>query len=388
MAKANPMRDEVFSLPTLIREQIPVLDDRIRTAFSFNDLLSIQQIVLTGCGDSYYAGLGSNFFFNKLCGIPTFGLNAMSAGRYFLFDSKPAFPNNPLVMATSVSGRVTRTVEAMEMAKHIGAMTVAITGNPEAPLAQAAKHVIDCTIDPVPNPDNVPIPGVRSYRMTLLVHFLFAIHLAEVKEKINTEDGDALRKNLLQTADAIEATLAASEKNVMDLVDTFAEEKYFLFVGDGPHRATAEFSAAKVIEAAGLTAYGQDTEEWAHIQYYENVLPATPTFVFCSGNRSHDRVIDLVPYMKDIGRTVVGILSENCAEAHTHMDHVLPVKGDTPELFAQMVYPVLPELFSTFLAQRIGVPSFRTDDPRYTEKGNLRLRDTDPITPSDLKKML
>ena len=388
MTKMNLMREEVFSLPKLIREQIPLIDDRIRTQFSFDELLSIQQIVLTGCGDSYYAGLGSNFFFNKLCGIPTFGLNAMSAGRYFLFDSKPAFPNNPLVMATSVSGRVTRTVEAMEMGKHIGALTVAITGNPEAPLAQASKHVIDCTIPPVPNPDGVPIPGVRSYRMTLLVHFLFAIHLAEVKEKISMREGDGLRSQLMQTADAIEATLEASEKKVKELVDVFADEKYYVFVGDGPHRATAEFSAAKVIEAAGLAAYGQDTEEWAHIQYYENVTPSTPTFVFCSGNRSHDRVVDLVPYMKDIGRTVVGILSENCAVEHTHMDHVLSVKGDTTEFFAQMVYPVLPELFSTFLAQKIGVPSFRTDDPRYTEKGNLRLRDTDPITPSELEALL
>jgi glucosamine--fructose-6-phosphate aminotransferase (isomerizing) len=312
----------------------------------------------------------------------------MDTGRYLLFDTNPSTDNFPLVMATSVSGRVTRTVEAMEMAKRIGALTVAITGHPDAPLAQASKRIIDCTIPSLPNPGKVSIPGVRSYRMTLIVHILFALYLAEVRGNLTTRESEHWRSLLRKTADDIDQSIRANEALVNEVVDELREEKYFVFVGDGPHRSTADFSAAKVIEAAGLIAYGQDTEEWAHIQYYEQVLPDVPTFVFCSGHRSHDRVMDLLPSMKGIGRKTIGILSEKCGETHKGFDRLLVMKGSTPEYFTPMVYPVLPELLSALMAEKLGVPSFRADKPYYQTAGNLRIRDTQPISESELTDLL
>ena len=192
MANFNTMREEVFSLPALIRAQVPVIDDRVRAAFFPADLQSLRQVILTGCGDSYYAGLGSRFFFNKLCCLPTQGVNAMDAGRYLLFDMHPDLAKDTLVMATSVSGRVTRTVEAMRIASEKGARCAAITGNPDAPLAQNASRMIDCTIPSLPNPENEPVPGVRSYRMTLIVHFLTAVAIAEAGGKISRAEGEDL----------------------------------------------------------------------------------------------------------------------------------------------------------------------------------------------------
>jgi glutamine---fructose-6-phosphate transaminase (isomerizing) len=385
MSPYNTMQAEVLSLPALIRAQVPIIDDRIRAAFTAKDFHHIRQIILTGCGDSYYAGLGTRFFFNKFCGVPTLGLNAMDTGRYILFDAHPDLAADTLVMTTSVSGRVTRTVEAMRVAKHVGALTVAITGHPEAPLAQACSHIIDCTIPALPNPNDNIIPGVRSYRMTLIVHYLLALHFAVLTGRLSQEDADALRAHLLVTADAIEHTLEKSAAAVRSLVDILAGHDYFLFVGHGPHRATAEFSAAKVIEAAGLITYGQDTEEWAHIQHYENARPSMPTFLFCSGQRGHDRVQHLIPHIKNTGRTLIGILADHSASDHTGFDHVLPVYGNTHELFTSIVYPVLPELFSAFLADALGVTFFREEFPHYKNADISRIRGTDTITPEQLK---
>ncbi|MEZ4707109.1 MAG: hypothetical protein R3A44_07890 [Caldilineaceae bacterium] len=51
----------------------------------------------------------------------------------------------------------------------------------------------------------------------------------------------------------------------------------------GPNYPTALFSAAKVLEAAGRHAMGQETEEWAHLQYFVNTDPATPLYHFPAG---------------------------------------------------------------------------------------------------------
>lgn len=311
----------------------------------------------------------------------------MDAGRFLLYDAHPELSKRTLVITSSVSGRVTRTVEAMRLASHKGALCVAITGHPQAPLAKAASRIIDCTIPALPNPDNVVIPGVRSYRMTLIVQFLLAIYIAETLGTISDHDAASLREQLVLTADAIEDTLADGEKQVRSLVKSLFDEDYFLFVGHGPHRATAEFSAAKVIEAAGLIAYGQDTEEWAHIQHYENVRPAMPTFLFCSGHRGHDHVLHLIPHIKNTGRTIIGVLSERCSTDHTALDHLLTIKGDTPEFFTPLVYPVLPELFSALIAEKLGVAFFRKDVDNYKVEDLARIRGENTITPDRLKEL-
>ncbi len=62
----SEMQKQIESLPALIREQVPVLDMRVRAAFTHAELLAVKEIVLTGCGDSYFAGLGARHFFQRV----------------------------------------------------------------------------------------------------------------------------------------------------------------------------------------------------------------------------------------------------------------------------------------------------------------------------------
>ena len=64
------------------------------------------------------------------------------------------------------------------------------------------------------------------------------------------------------------------------------------------------FSAAKVVEACGVSAWGQDTEEWAHIEYFSE--PADMfTWILSSGGRSQGREIEIEAAAKAIGRRLV-----------------------------------------------------------------------------------
>ena len=143
-----------------------------------------------------------------------------------------------------------------------------------------------------------------------------------------------------------------------ELAEAFVKDQAnFVFVGDGPNYATALFSAAKVIEAAGRHAMGQDTEEWAHLQYFVNVDPATPTFLISPNRRGHARC-RASRIAKRIGRTVVAVVpgGGDTAVAGAVADWTLPVVGDVPEIFSPMVYAVAGEIFSAHLSQAIGEP--------------------------------
>lgn len=356
----SEMIKQIESLPALIREQVPVLDMRVRAAFTHAELLAVKEIVLTGCGDSYFAGLGARHFFQRICGLQTRVLPSFEAARYDLVDYKSQFPRNPLVMATSVTGKVVRTVEAITVAREQGCLTLGITGHMEGPLAQASEKTVDCILPPMER-----CPGVRSYRMSLLVMYLLAIHLAEVKGILSQRDSGALRERLAKTADQLEETIQLSKAKAQELAEKFKDVKYFVFLGDGPNYPTAYFSAAKVTEAAGLIAVPQNTEEWAHLQYFESAFPDAPTFLITNAHRGYPRFLELVPLMKRIGRRVVAVAPADCKELVSAADFVLPVSSQVEDLFSPLVYAAGGELFAAYLADAVHADSFREDLPNY-----------------------
>ena len=363
MTSAN-MIAQVESLPELIRNEFDGLDAAARRLLNHNECLSVKRVVITGCGDSYMAGVAAELAFEQLAGISTEPMNAMQAGRYGAPYFEQMFPRNPLVLGISASGTVARTREALVLARRQGALTVAITGNPAAPLAGAAERVYDCRV-----PDFAPAPGVRSYRVSLLALYLLAIRLAEVRGRMTQDQASAVRQQLKSTADTIEATVQAIRSPIRKLAEAVASQTQFVFTGDGPNYATAMFGAAKVIEAAGRHAIGQDTEEWAHLQYFVNVDTATPTFVISPGGRGHNRAAELVSSMKRIGRTVVAVVPEGDQAIAGGADWVLPVVGQVPEIFTPMVYAVAGELFAAQLSDVVGEPPFRRFSGAY-EAGN------------------
>ena len=364
----NNMLAHVESLPDMIRKEFKEVDRRVRLVLNHDECLTVKRIVITGCGDSHMAGVAAELAFEKLARVPTEPMRANTSGRYASPYTISHFPQNPLVIGISVSGTTSRTLESMHLLKNQDRPTLAIVGNPESPLASLCDKVIPCPIA-----DFGHAPGVRTYRMSLLALYLLAIRLGEVKDLYSQDDASKLRQSLLGTADAIEATIEAVNKKTRELAEAFAAEKSHVFVGDGPNFATAMFGAAKVIESAGVHAMGQESEEWAHLQYFTSVESSTPTFLISPGYRGHDRVGDLLPPMKNLGRKIVAIVPEGDSVVAPASDWVLPVVGDVPEVFSPMVYAVATELFAAHMSDVMGEPPFRTNNEAYLQNKDIRV---------------
>ncbi len=367
MTSDNPMIAQVKSLPELIRTEFDALDRRVRTLMNHEDWLAVKRVIITGCGDSHMAGIAAELAFEQIAGIPAEPMRANKAGRYASPYRHSYIPHNPLVLGISVSGTVTRTREAVGLFKKQGVPTVGITGNPQSPLAHLADRVLDCSI-----PDFPFAPGVRSYRISLLALYLLAIRLGEVQDRYSQDKARALRAELKATADTIEATIEAIDEKTLALARAVAEEKNYVFVGDGPNFATALFGAAKVIEAAGRHAMGQESEEWAHLQYFTSTDPSTPTFLISPGYRGHERVGHLMEPLGRLGRTSVAIVPDGDTVVAPGADWVLPVVGPVREAFTPMVYATATELFSAYLADVIGEPFFRRTNPTYIGAEDIR----------------
>ena len=364
----NLMINEINSLPSLIEEKINYIDQNIRGQLSHNDIMSIKKVVITGCGDSFFAGLAAKHFFQNICDIPTVAQESMETSTYELIYKKTdfPFPKNPLVLAISVSGQVARTVEAVISAKKIGAWTIAFTGNKDSRLAKESENIIDCSI---PALEEGQVPGVRSYRISLLALYLFALHFAEVNRTISMQEADRYRSILKDTSSKIEQTIKANNDIAKELAEKYKNDNYFVFVGDGPCYASAKFGAAKIIESAGKSALPQYTEEWAHLQYFESAIPNAPTFVIPS-KFGLNRSIELFEPMKRVGRPLIVIANSDNKEINKWADYVMPVPPEINPYFAPMVNTVGCELFAAHLADAVGTKFFRRDIDAYLSGNN------------------
>ncbi len=355
----NPMRQQIDTLPGLVREIVKPFDAAARRAFDFETCASVKRVYLVGCGDSHHAPVGAELAFHQLAGLPTQAMSALPFSRYTAGYLPATGPKTNLVIGVSVSGAVSRTIEALAMARQAGATAVALTGNPTGPLGQAADAVLETAVPPLPDElAGMVVPGVRSYLASQIALALAAIRIGEVRGAMTTRDADGERARLLNLAEAIETTIEACAPIVEQLAERWRAASQFEFVGAGPLYGAAMFSAAKVLEASGDPALAQETEEWSHLQYFI-ADSQIPTILLCANGFEADRMAEVARAAQSIGRPLALISNEDAREIRQYVDALLPVPASVPERYAAIVYSVPGELFAAARAEALGAPYFR-----------------------------
>ncbi|MCP4424337.1 MAG: SIS domain-containing protein [Chloroflexi bacterium] len=384
----TPLHQQVDTLPDLTQLMIDPLVKAIETALPKSLCEGMGRVFIAGCGDSHHAAMNAELAFEQLAGLPTEPMTAMQLGRYAAgfwpeTGSETGRGTN-LALAVSVSGQASRTVEALEMARQAGAIAVAVTGNPSSPLAKAAEIVLKTAVPPLPDElAGMIVPGTRSYIASQLALYLAAIHLGQQRGRLAKTRANQLRRELANMADLMEQTIAASDPIAQQLAHDWIDADRFVFLGAGPNYGTALFSAAKILEASGDMAVPQDTEEWAHLQYFAKQVD-TPTFIINAGGWDENRALEAATAARQIGRRVAIIAPANSQLAQTpDKDALLPIAGPVREAFSPLLTCLPSVLFAAYRAQAIGEPYFRDfGGGRSIEGGGgiSRIRTSERIT--------
>jgi glutamine---fructose-6-phosphate transaminase (isomerizing) len=133
------MRDEILEQPAVARhlldrarEPIAAIADAVRSrrpAFA----------VIAARGTSDHAAIYAQYALGVRIGLPV----ALAAPSIVsLYDAEPRYADG-LVIGVSQSGASPDVVSVVELGRRQGAISVAITNDPNSPLATAAEHVVD-----------------------------------------------------------------------------------------------------------------------------------------------------------------------------------------------------------------------------------------------------
>jgi glucosamine--fructose-6-phosphate aminotransferase (isomerizing) len=323
----DALRDQVLSVPELIRETTWDVEERARKVLNTPDLLNLRLAVLAGSGDSHIAARAAQFAWQELGAVPTFADEAMTAARYRLTQVTGGQRLRPMLVAVSHSGEVARIVEAAQHARALGSFVLAVTADANSRLAGAA----DATLL-IPAPPFPPAPGVRSYATTLLALYHLAIRIGEVRGRYTMDEAADRRRQLAGLADLIESTMQAADAAATEIAERWAEYSTVELLGSGPGRASADYGAAKVLEAAGLRAYGQDIEEFAHLHYFV-ADTASPTVIVAPGNSaSRSRAVEVSRLLARLGRPAATLADQPLLGDH------LPHAAGVPEIFQPLLH--------------------------------------------------
>ena len=362
----EPMSPDVLirqaeSLPALARDATTGFDEAVRSAFEPGDLAGVNRVYLTGDGDSYHAAEAAALAFEEFAGITC---EPLSAQRFLDYgaDFMPIYsPTSTLVVGISASGRTERGLQALERARERGALTAAVTGKAGSPFTQTAHRSIIVDIE-----DYGPSPGIRTYHANLAGLLLLAARLGEAKKRVSEAEAAALVAEIENLEGVMTATLEAGRATATELVDAWKDADRIIFAGSGPSYGTAMFAAAKVVEASGVFAVGQDLEEWAHVERFAHPrdLPDMPLVVIAPPGRSRWRAAPLAELGCRLGRRVAVAAAAGDEEMSAHADFVFPVMGEVREAFSPLVYHLVFNHFASYLTTALGRMCFRTDRQR------------------------
>lgn len=315
IGRDNQVKNGFLHFPAFLQALLGELtDEAIAKAIPDEKIKKIKRVIITGNGDSYAACLATKEFNSRMFhNLEYQALRCIDVSRHHVFPTQD--PEATLVIVISVSGGGARVTEAMRRAALKGCTTLAVTGNPDSPMAKEAEHVLTIRI-PAAEAFS-PAYQARTYVAALCTTLLFGMHAGKLFGSITEEAAELMRREILEYSRAVccEEVLGRIDQQMYELAQTWQTYIGFDFVGGGTDFATAYFGTAKFFELCGSLNCLNDSEDWCHIDYFQTDRDKIGTAVAAFGNcASFSRTVETVGSMLKSGRNVL-VVSDRSREA-------------------------------------------------------------------------
>ena len=352
------MLAEVDRLGPDLRFLCRPLQENARNLMTSADWRSIDSVILIGHGDSYKAVCAAEMAFRTLGGIVCEPVLAQHFVSYAADWIRVRGRRRPLLVAVSATGNTPRVVEAINLARRRGALTLALTASWGSDSARAADHALQFVL-----PDKQPSPGIRSFHAILAGLFTIAITLGEGRGHLGRPVADALRDEIANLAPIVDGVGRQTAEPCATIAALLADATIVTLAGTGPSFGVALYGAAKIIEATAVAAIGQDLEEWWHVERFMG--PASlPLVVIAPSGQSAPRARELIQRARELGRLVIGVTNDrDIADRAAAAVHI---GADVREAFSPLLYHPVAGLIAGHLALQLGRTPF--DVPRMAPR--------------------
>ncbi|WP_175410638.1 SIS domain-containing protein [Streptomyces sp. TRM64462] len=230
-------------------------------------------VLLTARGTSDNAALYAKYLLEIRAGLPC-GLTSMSTTT--AYGAKPDL-TDVLVITVSQSGGSPDLVASTRAARESGAITLAVTNNPDSPLAAVSEYHIDILAGP-----EKALPATKTYTASLLALYLFVEGLR------GGAGAEALR--LPEVAEQV----LARRQEIRTLAARYRFAERMVITSRGYGYPTAKEAALKLMETSYIPALAYSGADLLHgpLAMVDNVSPVVAVVTAGRGGEALQPVLD------------------------------------------------------------------------------------------------
>ncbi|KQQ28005.1 SIS domain-containing protein [Frondihabitans sp. Leaf304] len=343
--RVDATRGEMLGQPQAIRatwernaDMLPRVAGRIAEK-------TIDRVFLVGAGDSLAVMIAARRTLELMLGVPCEPVQALEFAYYL----QHLVTSDSLVIALSSSGETTRTVEALLVAQHAGALTLALTNTVGSTLDVESENTLLLQATRVGWP-------TQSSTTALSLLLLLA---TEVGLYRGVEAAPRLRAELETLPEVIAGVLADLDEPIAEIARIEAERTMYLFSAGGPSWAAAIIGAAKVKETSPDHAVEIQVEEFHH---YNSQKPGEPMFLFAPTGPSVPRSVDTGRDAHRYGGTLYVVTSEGEGAFDDFADGILRLPA-----VSEALSPLVTVIPAQMIGYHLGMAKFHAAEVHAAE---------------------
>jgi glucosamine--fructose-6-phosphate aminotransferase (isomerizing) len=315
------------------------------------ELRSLNRIIITACGTSYYAGMVGEYLIEDLAGVPV-EVEYASEFRY----RNPIIKPGTLVFVISQSGETADTLAALREAQTKGATVLGICNAVGSTIARESDGGVYLHAGP-----EIGVASTKAFSSQVTVLAMIALLLGR-ERRVSAEQGIEFAQSIAKIPEQVEETLKLSDK-IREIAKKYVDARNFLYLGRHYNYPVAMEGALKLKEISYIHAEGYPAAEMKHgpIALIDENMPVV---VIAPKDSLFDKVLSNVREIKARGGRIIAVTTEDCTELSEYADDVIFVPKVNP-----MLMPLITCVPLQLLAYHIAVLRGNdVDQPRNLAK--------------------
>jgi glucosamine--fructose-6-phosphate aminotransferase (isomerizing) len=352
------MLKEIFEQPTTVENTMRgrlILEEGFSKLGGLNiskeDLLAVDNIIITACGTSWHSALIGEMMIEELCRIPV-EVEYASEFRY----RNPIVTPRTLCIVISQSGETADTLAAMREAKRRGARTLGLVNQVGSTIAREDDGGIYLHAGP-----EIGVASTKAFTSQVVALALFTLKLARLRD-LSVARGRAIAQAMARLPEQIQSILDRADE-IEQLAEEFKRATNFLYLGRGYNFPAALEGALKLKEISYIHAEGYPAAEMKHgpIALIDEMMP-----VVCIA--PHDAVFDKITSniqeVKARKGKVIAITTRDEPSLAGKIDYEFRIP-ETEDLLTPILASVPLQLLAYYIAVKRGC---NVDQPRNLAK--------------------
>ncbi len=351
------MLKEIYEQPEGFRETI---GDRVRhgrlvldsLGLTDDQLRKLRRIVVVACGTAYHAGVVGRYVIEEWARLPT----EPDIASEWIYR-RPVLDKDTLVIGISQSGETRDTIQAMQLARELGARTVAITNQMGSQITREVDSVLYTRTGL-----EVGVAASKTFSAQVALMYLIGLELARTRETLPPDEIEFILDELYKLPDKMQQFLDGNHP-IEEIAQRFYQEPFFLFLGRHIGLPIALEGALKLKEISYIPTEAYSAGEMKHgpIALLEE---GTPVVVVATNIHVYDKIVSNIQETRARGAHVIAIATDGNEDIQHHANDVIFVPKSPA--FLQAVLAILP---LQLLAYRIArLRGLNVDQPRNLAK--------------------